>query len=597
MSLNRFRIGARVGAAFAMVLALAASMAFIGAWRLDATAQDFGQLLTVPLAKERLAGEWLASLKVDIQRTTAMAKSSDAGLRLYFADEIKAATARDDEIMKALQALPSGDEEKRLLAAIGERRVSYLVVCDAIHSATRDAKAADAQRLFTAEFSAASQPYLDSMRAYLDHQSKAMDAAGASVQDQAAQGRTQLAGLGLLALLLGAGLAGWLARSITVPLGQALAQAHAVAAGDLTQRVPVQGGDEVAALLHALQAMQDRLSTLVSQVRSGVDSVGTASQEIARGNADLSQRTEQTACSLQQTAISMAQLTGTVRQTADSARTANELASSASTVAQRGGAVVAQVVITMDDINASSKKIADIISTIDGIAFQTNILALNAAVEAARAGEQGRGFAVVASEVRSLAQRSAEAAREIKRLIGASVEKVESGSRLVADAGSTMTEIVASVQRVSDIIGEISAAAAEQSSGIGQVNGAVAQLDQATQQNAALVEESAAAAESLQAQSRQLASVVSAFRVADAVADHNAPAAVAKTAIQAARSSVSSAAPAKPAKPKTVTRPLNKVAGMQPSAARAVAKPQAGTAFAAAPAAATTAPGDDWESF
>jgi methyl-accepting chemotaxis protein len=255
-----------------------------------------------------------------------------------------------------------------------------------------------------------------------------------------------------------------------------------------------------------------RVESSIIQVRSSADSIGVAAAEIASGNLDLSQRTEQAASSLQQTSSSMEQLTGTVRQTADSARTANQLASSASSVAQRGGDVVAQVVTTMEDINASSRKIADIIGTIDGIAFQTNILALNAAVEAARAGEQGRGFAVVASEVRSLAQRSAAAAREIKSLIGSSVEKVESGSRLVQDAGTTMSEIVASVQRVSDVIGEISAAAAEQSSGIGQVNGAVSSLDRATQQNAALVEQSAAAAESLKDQAARLTTLVATFQ-------------------------------------------------------------------------------------
>jgi len=251
----------------------------------------------------------------------------------------------------------------------------------------------------------------------------------------------------------------------------------------------------------------------ISQVNESTDSISNAAQEIATGNMDLSQRTEQAASSLQQTASSMEQLTTNVRQSADSAREASQLASSAANVAQRGGAVVAQVVSTMEQINASSRRISDIIGTIDGIAFQTNILALNAAVEAARAGEQGRGFAVVATEVRNLAQRSAEAAREIKSLIGASVERVETGSRQVADAGNTMTEIVASVQRVNDIISEISSAAAEQSHGIGQVNGAVNDLDRMTQQNAALVEESAAAAESLKDQAGRMSSLVSTFRL------------------------------------------------------------------------------------
>jgi methyl-accepting chemotaxis protein len=304
-------------------------------------------------------------------------------------------------------------------------------------------------------------------------------------------------------------------RSIVEPLDQARKLAHAIAGGDLTSQVQTQGNDECTELLHAVGAMQDALRSMVGNIRQTTESISTASTQIASGNQDLSGRTEQTAGSLQQTASSMEQLTGTVRQTADSARTANQLASSAAQAAQRGGAVVAQVVQNMDQISSQSRKIAEIIGTIDGIAFQTNILALNAAVEAARAGEQGRGFAVVAGEVRNLAQRSANAAREIKSLIGASVDSVESGSRLVQDAGTTMSEIVSSVQRVSDIIGEITAAASEQSSELGQVNTAITQLEQMTQQNAALVEESAAAAESLREQAGRLSELVAAFRTVD----------------------------------------------------------------------------------
>lgn len=302
--------------------------------------------------------------------------------------------------------------------------------------------------------------------------------------------------------------------SICQPIERAEQIAKAIAQGDLTDHhIAANGNDETARLLRSLADMQQSLSRLVGQVRQSTDSISTASTEIATGNQDLSARTEQTASNLQRAASSMDQLTNTVRQTADASRQANQLASSAGEVAARGGAVVSQVVSTMNDINASSKKISDIISVIDGIAFQTNILALNAAVEAARAGEQGRGFAVVASEVRSLAGRSAEAAREIKSLIGASVERIETGSRLVTDAGQTMTDIVSSVQRVSDIIGEITAAAAEQSHGIGEVNTSVLQLDQMTQQNAALVEQSAAAAESLREQAERLAEVVSTFKL------------------------------------------------------------------------------------
>ena len=307
-------------------------------------------------------------------------------------------------------------------------------------------------------------------------------------------------------------------RSITAPIDHARHVAQAIADGDLRSAIRIVGDDEASELLRALQQMQASLTGLVAQVQVASLSVQHSSAEVASGNSDLSSRTEQAAGSLQQTASSMEQLTGTVRHSADSARQASELAASAAGVAQRGGAVVAQVVTTMEDINASSRRIADIIGTIDGIAFQTNILALNAAVEAARAGEHGRGFAVVASEVRSLAQRSAAAAREIKDLIGASVDRVEAGTRLVADAGSTMGEIVASVQRVADIIGEISHAATEQSSGIGQVNGAVSQLDHMTQQNAALVEQSAAAAESLKEQAARLSGLVGTFRLNAAAA-------------------------------------------------------------------------------
>jgi methyl-accepting chemotaxis protein len=348
---------------------------------------------------------------------------------------------------------------------------------------------------------------------------KAASEVHATTQHRASQMTVLTLVLAAVAAAVAAGLCWTMRRTVARELGGDPSEARdalrRMADGDLS--FALHSAPPPGSLLDELQRTQQRLRELVSQVHASTESIHTASSEIATGNHDLSLRTEQTASSLQQTASSMEQLTSTVKQSADAARQANQLANSAAEVAQRGGDVVAQVVSTMGQINTSSKRIADIIGVIDGIAFQTNILALNAAVEAARAGEQGRGFAVVASEVRSLAQRSATAAREIKSLIGASVDNVDGGARLVADAGRAMTDIVSSVQRVADIVGEITAAAGEQATGIGQVNQAVNQLDQMTQQNAALVEESAAAAQSMKDQVARLSGVVGSFRLRAAV--------------------------------------------------------------------------------
>jgi methyl-accepting chemotaxis protein len=371
-----------------------------------------------------------------------------------------------------------------------------------------------------------------------------------------------------------------LSGSVIEPVLRAEEFARKVRDGDLVARIDVDGSDELTSLQKSLTDMRDSLKTVVGQVRQSAESIQVASSEVATGSADLSQRTEHTASNLQQTASSMEQLTSTVGQSADAAAQANQLVSSASSVAQRGGAVVSQVVATMNEINTSSKKISDIIGVIDGIAFQTNILALNAAVEAARAGEQGRGFAVVASEVRSLAQRSAEAAKEIKALIGTSVDNVESGSRLVNEAGSTMTEIVDSVKRVSDIIGEITAAAHEQRSGIGGVNTAITQLDQMTQQNAALVEQSAAAAENLMAQATGLTKAMAIFKLGQE------PGWAAEA--RPARAAAPAAAAPKPAPSKTASK-------AEPKAPAAAAPAPAAPRAAPAPAPATAE--GDWTTF
>ena len=407
-------------------------------------------------------------------------------------------------------------KDRALLQKVKEQRALYLASQEQLLGFIRSDQTDQSREYLASKLRPVLASYKASIGALVESEKNAIVTAGTDARDTALNARNTLIGLGVAALLLAAAL-GWLiTRSLVRELGgeprTAADVARAVAGGDFTQPIAVKDGDTTS-LMAQLAAMKDGLAQVVSQVRRGSESVAMASSEIAQGNQDLSARTESQASALEETAASMEQLGATVRQNADSAGQANALARSASDVAVRGGEVVGQVVETMKGINESSQRIADIIGVIDGIAFQTNILALNAAVEAARAGEQGRGFAVVASEVRSLAGRSAEAAKEIKQLISASVERVEQGSAMADQAGETMTEVVQSIRRVTDLMGEINAASSEQASGVAQVGEAVTQMDQATQQNAALVEEMAAAAGSLSSQAQELVQAVAVFKL------------------------------------------------------------------------------------
>jgi methyl-accepting chemotaxis protein len=517
MNMNNLKIGTRLAIGFAIMMLLTLILSIVGITRLEKIQNNLNDISKVNNPELAFVVEMRFSVlnrSISVRNMALLSDMDAMKKEMAQIDKFKSEYAKAyDGLNKMFNEIEgTSKHEKDEMLRIKELEKVAAPLFEQAEQLGLANKPEEATQFIMTTLAPARKAWITALDELSVFEQKLNDQALADAEKSYASAHLLMISMTVLAILLGTGIAFLITKSITVPINQAVDVSRTVASGDLTGRITVNSTDETGQLMQSLKEMNDSLVNIVEQVRTGTDTIASATSEIATGNLDLSSRTEQQASSLEETASSMEELTSTVKQNAENARQANQLAASASEVALRGGNVVSQVVDTMSSINESSRKIVDIISVIDGIAFQTNILALNAAVEAARAGEQGRGFAVVASEVRNLAQRSASAAKEIKELINDSVNKVDVGTKLVDQAGATMSEVVESVKRVSDVISEISAASQEQSLGIDQISQAIVNMDEVVQQNAALVEEAAAAAGSLQDQAAGLVQVVGVFK-------------------------------------------------------------------------------------